>query len=208
MKVMAYCYASITGSSVLIFKEIRIPTGLGEAEAARYNPTLYEGEGGRGWCIFEQGVCTTVAAHLHAAEAQKELPPRFARAQARRAKVIDISADGSQPRAVTQAPTAVLDDATRMIERARFTGKADQAMVPHMLAVFEWTICSAVERATNDLVGSGATLDPALKRKTSVSVFMPPRRAPINPAGGDAPRSERPTSALVTREAESALESL
>ena len=54
-----------------------------------------------GWCSFEQGVCTMVAAHVSAAERQaaertQPLPERIARAQASRPKVTDISGGASE----------------------------------------------------------------------------------------------------------------
>ena len=62
--IMGNFYASVTGTSVI---------------------QQYEGDGGRGWCIFEQGTAMTVLAHLTAAEgagggggqgAAEALPPR------------------------------------------------------------------------------------------------------------------------------------
>ena len=51
---MGNFYASVTGTSVIQQRKIDLPpgatTGFGLGE---YNPTPYEGEGGRGWCIFE-----------------------------------------------------------------------------------------------------------------------------------------------------------
>ena len=187
---MAHCYASITGTGVLIHKDIVVPND----DDAQYNTTAYDGVGGRGWCIFEQGVCTTVAAHLHAAESQaaaeRQLPPRFAHAQASRPKVVDIGGGVSCERSVTDRPEAVLDEAVRTIAAAKFTGKADAALVPHMLAVFEWDIRTAVARATSDYVSSGQTVDKAVLRQVSVR-----RRAPA-----EGTPDERPTSGLVACE--------
>ena len=58
--------------------------------ALLYNDRKYDGDGGRGWCIFEGGVCMTVAAHLAAAERMHQLPLRFKTAQNQRHKVIDL----------------------------------------------------------------------------------------------------------------------
>ena len=58
-------------------------------------------------------------------------------------------------------PKQVLDEACRAIEDARFTGKADQVMVPQMLAEFEWIFRSTFEEAPGDHATSGATLPPS-----------------------------------------------
>ena len=58
-------------------------------------------------------------------------------------------------------PKQVLDEACRAIENARFTGKADQVMVPQMLAEFEWIFRSTFEEALGDHATSGATLPPS-----------------------------------------------
>ncbi|EOD21951.1 hypothetical protein EMIHUDRAFT_240710 [Emiliania huxleyi CCMP1516] len=133
-------------------------TGVGA-----YNPTPYEGDGGRGWCIFEQGTAMTVLAHLTAAERQaaekgKALPERFRKAQAARAKVYDIGGAAPMARESSLSPREVLDEACRAIEKAKFTGKADQVMVPQMLAEFEWVFRSTFERALEDHAASGATI--------------------------------------------------
>ena len=167
LKVMGNFYASVTGTSVIQQRSIDLPpgatTGFGPGE---YNPTPYEGEGGRGWCIFEQGTAMTVLAHLTAAERQageegKALPERFRRAQASRAKVYDIGGEAPVARECSLPPKKVLKEACRAIENARFTGKADQVMVPQMLAEFEWTFRSTFEEALGDHATSGATLPPS-----------------------------------------------
>ena len=56
------------------------------------------------------------------------------------------------------SPREVLDEACRAIEKAKFTGKADQVMVPQMLAEFEWVFRSTFERALEDHAASGATI--------------------------------------------------
>ena len=91
--IMGSIYASVTGTAVLQQRDIVLPPGGAGKES--YNPTPYDGDGGRGWCIFEQGVAMTVLAHLAAAERQQAekgeaMPERFRRAQASRAKVYDI----------------------------------------------------------------------------------------------------------------------
>ena len=63
--VMGSLYASITGTSVLQQRDIVLPPGAATGEGG-YNPTPYDGDEGRGWCIFEQGVSMTVLAHLTA----------------------------------------------------------------------------------------------------------------------------------------------
>ena len=114
---------SVTGTSVIQQRGIDLPpgatTGFGPGE---YNPTPYEGEGGRGWCIFEQGTAMTVLAHLTAAERQageegKALPERFRRAQASRAKVYDIGGEAPVARECSLPPKKVLDEACRAIEK-------------------------------------------------------------------------------------------
>lgn len=154
LKVMGNFYASVTGTSVIQQRSINLPpgatTGFGPGE---YNPTPYEGEGGRGWCIFEQGVAMTVLAHLTKARQQadargSELPERFQRAEASRAKVYDISgAAAPVARECERRPLDVLDEACAAIAKARFTGKADGDMVPHILAEFEWTVRNAAFQA-------------------------------------------------------------
>ena len=167
LKVMGNFYASVTGTSVIQQRCIDLPpgaiTGFGPGE---YNPTPYEGEGGRGWCIFEQGTAMTVLAHLTAAERQareegKALPERFRRAQASRAKVYDIGGEAPVARECSLPPRVVLDEACRAIAKARFTGKADRVMVPQMLAEFEWIVRSTFEQALEQHADSGVAIRPA-----------------------------------------------
>ena len=167
LKVMGNFYASVTGTSVIQQRSIDLPpgatTGFGPGD---YNPTPYEGEGGRGWCIFEQGVNMTVLAHLTAAERQageegKTLPERFRRAQASRAKVYDIGGEAPVARECSLPPRVVLDEACRAIAKARFTGKADRVMVPQMLAEFEWIVRSTFEQALEQHADSGVAIRPA-----------------------------------------------
>ena len=105
----------------------------------------------------------TVLAHLTAAEMQaaekgKALPERFRKAQAARAKVYDIGGAVPMARECSRPPREVLDEACRAIEKAMFTGKADQVMVPQMLAEFEWVFRSTFEQAFEDHATSGATI--------------------------------------------------
>ena len=164
---MGNFYASVTGTAVIQQRNIDLPpgatTGFGPGE---YNPTPYEGEGGRGWCIFEQGVAMTVLAHLTRARQQAEargstLSERFQRAEASRAKVYDISgAEARVARECVRRPLDVLDEACAEIAKARFTGKADGDMVPHMLAEFEWTVRNAAFQALEqNPARTGVTVD-------------------------------------------------
>jgi hypothetical protein len=181
LEVMGACYASVAGTAVLLQKAIVVPPTAAEGA---YNTTPYDGNGGRGWCIFEQGVSMTVAAHLRAAEQQAEarqvvLPLRLVRAQERRAKVIDINAGApdSNVRLGELSPQEVLEDVGRMITTARFTGKADRAVVQQMLAEFEWAMHHALTRALDDHARSGATVGGDLLSKA-----RRPRSVSVNPS--------------------------
>ncbi|EOD27499.1 hypothetical protein EMIHUDRAFT_366582, partial [Emiliania huxleyi CCMP1516] len=130
-----------------------------------YNERPYEN---RGWCLFEQGVAMTVAAHLAAAEAQaaragKELPLRFRRAQELRAKVYDIGGPEPVARSCASPPLTVLEEAFAAIGSSRFTGKGDAAKVLQMLAEFEWVVRSTFQQALECHARSGATLPPAAR---------------------------------------------
>eukprot|EP00966_Prymnesium_polylepis_P047204 1092850-Prymnesium_polylepis.1 len=61
-----------------------------------YNERPYDGEGGRGWCIAEQGAAKAVAAHLRVAgsAAGGGVPERFRAAEASRPKVVELPAGG------------------------------------------------------------------------------------------------------------------
>jgi hypothetical protein len=175
---MGACYASIVGTAVLQQRKVELPPGAATGVGA-YNSTPYEGEGGRGWCIFEQGVCMTVLAHLtmaerRAAEQSVALPERLVRAQASRPKVIDISIGlraASDARVCERTPKEVLNEACEAIERARFTGKADKQVVPQMLNEFEWVVRSVVTVALEDYTSSGATVQP----KVAAALLRAPR---------------------------------
>eukprot|EP00966_Prymnesium_polylepis_P076021 1762467-Prymnesium_polylepis.1 len=130
----------------------------GRQISLEYNDRRYDGDGGRGWCIAEQGVSKAVAAHLSAAAKQGELPPRFRAAQECRQKVVEMGPSGQgfcdvdleavperepwpcwprkppRPRDNEATPEEHLHAALKAIERATFTGKADRAHVQMMLA--------------------------------------------------------------------------
>ena len=220
LAVMGACYASVVGTAVLQQRTVLIPPGAATGQGG-YNPTPYEGEGGRGWCIFEQGVCMTVLAHLtmaerRAAEQSITLPDRLVRAQASRPKVIDISIGleaAAEARVCEHAPKAVLDEACEAIERARFTGKADKQVVPQMLNEFEWVVRKAFTTALEDHASSGATVQP----KVAASLLRGSRRLSARAPSGallasqDAPHShlqlhvQNPESEAVLRQTNGAV---
>ena len=68
----------------------------GHACRTNYNDSPYDGEGGRRWPIFEQGVSMAIAALVESATVKDQLPQRFALAQKARPKVIDISGGVTQ----------------------------------------------------------------------------------------------------------------
>ena len=121
----------------------------GVGVAPLYNATPYEGVGGRGWCVVEQGSSTVVAAHLaKAKEIEKGLIERFERAEAARAKVINITGDTPEERRFTDVdPIELLDRTMRELSVARFTFSSDRAVAEEMMAGFEWIIKSAMEQA-------------------------------------------------------------
>ena len=135
--------------------------------APLYNATPYEGEGGRGWCVVEQGSSTVVAAHLAKAKAsEKGLLERFERAEAARPKVIDITGDAPEERRFTDVdPLELLDRTMRELSVARFTFPSDKAMAEEMMAGFEWTIKSAMEQAELAQHADLLTVDPAVERR-------------------------------------------
>ncbi|EOD23090.1 hypothetical protein EMIHUDRAFT_195665 [Emiliania huxleyi CCMP1516] len=160
IEVMGSLYASITGTAVLQQRQVVVPAVQSNRpediqrqwlqRQMDYNERPYEN---RGWCLFEQGVAMTVAAHLAAAEAQaaragKELPLRFRRAQEFRAKVYDIG--GPEPvvrSCAARPPLEVLEEACGAIGSSRFTGKGDAEKVLQMLAEFEWIVRSTFQQA-------------------------------------------------------------
>jgi hypothetical protein len=100
-------------------------------------------------CTAEQGWSSFAAAHLAKMEHQAtqrslKLPEHFVHAQARSAKVTDIS--GGEARTVTWdvEPVQLLEEAFDAIENATFVGKGDRVFVQYRLAEFEWIIRSAM----------------------------------------------------------------
>lgn len=197
LKVINLCYGSITGSSVLIYKDMVVPSLPQVTEQRRaavivklrfhglirvlgllganqvpgvpgYNSRAYDGEGGRGWCIFEQAVATIVAAYVNAGKIQGALGERFERAENSRAKVIDIGDGVSTARNVVESPKEVMDSADRMIATAVFTSGADKWMVPQKLFVFEWILDMAMQQATTDYASSGKTAPITLQASNKV----------------------------------------
>ena len=93
-----------------------------------------------------------VAALLAAAAQRAQLPPHLERAQASRAKVIDISAcaqEGGRARVmeVEGDPAQLLDETVRAVRGAVFTGKGDKEVVVAMLERFAWIVDTARVRA-------------------------------------------------------------
>ena len=139
----------------------------GRGACTVYNETAYSrdrGEPFSGWCTFEQGACKLVAGHLSTASRQASkrsvvLPERLVRANASRAKVLDIS-DG-QVRTVDvgeESPVALLEKTSYDIEIAKFVGKGEAETVKQLLAKLEWSMHMAMEQATADHVKSGLTV--------------------------------------------------
>jgi len=120
---------------------------------------LYSGRpyDARGWCTFEQAVCKAVASHCAKAERERQLPERYARAQASRAKVVNLSNGQIKVEDVVDAPTALLEQALADLDTAAFTGKGDLPMVKEQLMNFEWTMHTALKRG-KDLAQYGAAL--------------------------------------------------
>ena len=155
----------------------------GRAAALEYNDRAYDGVGGRGWCIAEQGAAKAVAAHLKAAASgDGGVPERFRLAEVSRPKVVELGDGGAarEPdlRAVPErellerrrhgtTPSEHLDQALKDIERANFTGKGDKPKVQMLLAKLEWLIRGAVEEDAISLaVGEdNRTIDPAIVRR-------------------------------------------
>ena len=112
-----------------------------------YNETSYSREGGTpysGWCTAEEGAASFVVAHLAKAARAAALPERFARAEARRPKLTDLSGGEARAVVVTVEPVELLEETFEKIEGATFVGKGDREFVQYLLAGFEWTIRSAM----------------------------------------------------------------
>ena len=154
----------------------------GRKAALEYNDRPYDGDGGRGWCIAEQGASKAVAAHLSAASQQDGgLPERFRMAEeSGRAKLAEISASGelhmvdvlavpSMPlgfmRGDEATPARHLHEALEAIKNATFTGKGDKPKVQMLLAKLEWTIRTAFEEAAVGSGHEGQTIDPKIVRE-------------------------------------------
>ena len=133
---------------------------VAKGAALLYNETPYEGEGGRGWCLVEQGSASVVAAHLaHTEQLGVVLPPRFALAQKCRHKLVDITGGVTRPVEVSADPVRVLKETMESIDKARFTFASDKEMAEVMMNDFEWTIKMAVEEA---VIAAGAADSPPL----------------------------------------------
>ena len=136
-----------------------------------------------------------VVAHLTAAERQAadrdaQMPERFANAQRRRPKVVDISGGQSVAREVQEQPEELLQRTIEAIANATFTGKVratrveraplrlrslsscilrpmriaqgDKPVVQRMLYELEWYINVAIESAQADALS--VAIDPLLHR--------------------------------------------
>ena len=145
--------------------------------APLYNATPYEGEGGRGWCVVEQGSSTVVAAHLAKAKGSgRGLVEQYQRAEAARPKVIDITNGGvAEPRLIEEDPMALLDRTMDELGKARFTFPSDKTMAVEMMQKFEWTIKTAMEEAELALNAAELTVDPAIERRERSNARKGPR---------------------------------
>ena len=94
-----------------------------------------------------------------------QLPERFIRAQASRAKLNDISGGGVHIVTVSEEPAELLKQTFDDIQNATFVGKGDKETVQQTLAVFEWDMKMAAEQATEHTAESDLTVDPAVMRK-------------------------------------------
>ena len=162
----------------------------GRAADFEFNDRAYDGVGGRGWCIAEQGASKAVAAHLKAARHSTATaqPERFRVAEASRPKVCELNPSGGVievelevvpertvfgacwPRkrghAEGATPSEYLSQALEAIEHAAFTGKGDKPKVQLLLAKLEWLIRSAVEEDASISGRGGRTVDPAVVRRS------------------------------------------
>ena len=101
------------------------------------------------------------------------------------------------PREVTEDAGKVLAEAVQLIGMAKFTGKADEARVPQMLAEFEWKMHTAVVQATTDYASSGLSVDPRLLQPHMPVVSIRSGPSSRKSAAAAQEREERPTNALV-----------
>ena len=166
--VMASMYASLTGTTVLIQRNVprQADGGVGgEATVTAWNGRPY---GERGWCSFESGVARMAAAHMRRVVSQLEQERRAApdavnRAEQRRPKVVDLSGEQTAEAAdvPTGEPVALLRDVARLIDDAVFTNDADRTTVAHMLFALEWTMHVAIDEVLSRGVGrAGITFAP------------------------------------------------
>ena len=142
----------------------------GRGACTVYNETAYSRgpvgepfESFSGWCTFEQGSSKLAAAHLNMASRQASkrsvvLPERLVRADASRAKVVDISDGKVCTVDVEESPVAVLKQTSDDLEIAKFVGKGEAETVKQLLAKVEWSMHMAMEQATADHVKSGLTI--------------------------------------------------
>ena len=151
----------------------------GRPTCETYNATAYSAEDVAtkadpysGWCTFEQGVASMVAAHLSMATSQAEdsgrtLPDRLLSARASRAKVIDISPCMNEGRVALERtfdepPEEMLRRTVDAIASARFVGKGDMRMVQQMLYELEWTLKTAMDQAELAQQASVMSTDPRI----------------------------------------------
>jgi hypothetical protein len=128
-----------------------------------YNETAYSrdrGEPFSGWCTFEEGASKLAAAHLNMASRQASkrsavLPKRLLRANASRAKLIDISDGKVRKVDVDESFVAVLKQTSDDLEIAKFVGKGVAEKVKQLLAELEWSMHMAMEQATADHMRRG-----------------------------------------------------
>jgi len=131
---------------------------VGRGACTVYNETAYSrdrGEPFSGWCTFEEGVSKLAAAHWNVASRQatersEVLPERLVRANASRAKVIDISDEKESPVDVKESPETLLKQTNRDLEIAQFVGKGESVQVTQLLEKLERSMNSAMAQATED----------------------------------------------------------
>jgi hypothetical protein len=116
-------------------KAVAEMTSHGKQASLVWNARKYDGKGGRGWTIFEQGASQTVAAHLANAKRRGLLPKRVSRST--RHKLIDISGGRDRVWETSNDPQAVLEQTMRSIQHAQFSGDGDEIVVNELLARFD-----------------------------------------------------------------------
>jgi len=149
-----------------------------------YNATPYDD---KGWCLVEKGSSGVVAAHLaKAAKHATGLPERYQRAEAARAKLIDITGCATldaKPEVLelSEEPTVVLKQTMCALAACRFTFPSDRTMAEEMMADFEWTINSAMEQAELAQNAHVLSIDPKLLRSKSRNLSVTVDSAPRDP---------------------------